>query len=73
MGLLPRAHPVSTRALTVGEGLQSQRAKEKTVVVCEMQPIFPMSLLSALAGELVKNICGVFCQRKMSSLARVTK
>ena len=32
-----------------------------------------MSSLSAVAGELVNNICGIFCQQKMSSLARVSK
>ena len=38
----------------------------------QTQPVFPMSSLSALAGKLVKNLC-VFCQWKMSSLARASK
>ena len=64
-GLLSRAHPVSAPALTAGQG---QREDSRFVFFCET---LLMSSFSALAGDLVKNIYCVFCERKMSSLARV--
>ena len=47
--------------------------KRRQSFFCETLPVFPMSSLSVLGGELVKNIYCVFCQRKISSLARVSK
>ena len=52
-GLLSHVHRVSTHALTTG----TVKAKEKAVIFfCETLPVFPVLSLSALAGELVKNI-----------------
>ena len=53
--------------------IKSQKAKEKTIAFRETLPIFPMSSLSTLAYELMKNIRCDLCQQKTSNQAMVIK
>ena len=59
--------------MCINRMLGTVKAKEPKKRRCETLPVFRTLSLSTLAGELVKNICCVFCQRKMSSLAMVSK
>ena len=61
MGLLSYVHPVTSKCMCINHmDCKSQNTKEKVVRFCETLPVFLMSSISALAGELVRNIC-VFC------------
>ena len=51
---------------------KSQKAKEEVSCFCETLHVFLVSSLSALAGELVKNLLCVLCQQEMSCPAIVS-